>query len=446
MEGTWETKDENLISDIRAFNGIYEEMMRRMRRHIDDGRLLSGFNPETMSFVYLQPAILIYDPVRHGPNGEGVPTWVIKRVNFRPIKVHMHGFDKDVSRIPAIDTWQRKQFHELGYLVLLLPTIDLQKLPQGRRQLDIAEDRVRVAFETWTFALMPEIHRLFYATKEGGGATAADAHDTPGGYLVLAAPEIMAAAERSAVSRKVEPRPIAADIVHTYLEAVQNEGRKHRIAFHGDTDPSPLHGDALRARIKRSGTRNKSSGKGRDDELLAIYVEILHILAKARRTVTEVMSARVVQMKNYQKGMDTTEEPGTHNILSNRDQFPKRTLNAANKVLNAQMPKEYVQPPATSNKDNLSVSELGVIAFLCDVDPYAFCAQHGLYFPEVWVARGQGALSFKRRKIIKFERDLAEVILSGELSAQNSPDSVEHELIAARMMKDIEFLEALFDL
>lgn len=446
VEDVWETKDENLIHDIRDYGRVYEELLKQMRLHIDAGRTLAGADPETMSFVYMQPAILIYDPARHGPTGGGVPPGVITRVNFRPFKIHMHGAEEDIARIPAIMDWQRKQFREIGYLVLLLPVIDLKNVPQGRRRLDFAEGRVLATLELWAFALMPEIDRLFRATEENGARASKERYDSVEKFLAAVAPDILRAAKRSVAGRNDEQSSEDAGVIFGYLNAIQNEGRRHRISFSGESELDPLHGEALRARIKRLGTRVGSDCKIPDVVRLASYIKILNTLAKARTIVTEVMSGRVSDMTNYQWGMDRIEEVGTHNILSNKGQYSKRTQNAAFKVRSAQTPDAFVQPPRLSDHDRFSLMELATIAFLCDVDPYVFCAQHALRYPEVWIARAWGRLSFRGPEPEPHERDLGEMLESGELSVPDCKIEAHGEPSTQSVFRDLQWIAHLLDL
>ena len=445
MVGAWETKDENLISDIRDFSRICEVMLRQMRLHIENGRLLSGAGPETVSFVYMQPAILIYDPARLGPTGDGIPPWVISRVNFRPLKVHVRGSEDDIARLPAILAWQRKQFRDIGYLVLILPTVDLKNVPQGRRQLDLAEKKVRDALELWTFALMPEIERLFRATEDVRERTSAERYDSLEQFLAAAAPDILRAAQRSVAGRKDELSSQEVGVVYAYLNALQDEGRKHRISFRGDANPGPLHGDALRARIRRPGTRNDGSDKIPALSRLSNYIDILNTLAKARMIVTEVMSKRVSDMNDYQWGMDRVEEDGVHKILSNEDQHSKRTRNAAAKVLASQTSHGFVQPPNLSDLRKFNLMQLATIAFLCDVDPYVFCAQHALRFLEVWVARAWGRFYFQGREPAGYERDLGDLLDSGAMVVPDCAIGAHGHPSTERVFKDLRWILRLMD-
>lgn len=445
-EAVWETKDENLIHDIRDYGRVYEDLLKQMRLHIDAGRTLAGADPETMSFVYMQPAILIYDPARHGPTGDGVPSWIIKRVNFRPLKIHMHGTDRDIAGVSTIMDWQRKQFREIGYLILLLPMIDLKNVPQGRRQLDFAEARVLDTFELWAFALMPEIDRLFRATKESRERASKERYNSVEKFLAAVAPDILRAAKRSVAGRNDEQSSEDAGAIFGYLNAIQNEGRRHRISFLGGQELGPLHGEALRARIKRLGTRVGSDGRIPAVIRLSSYILILNTLAKARTIITDVMSQRVSDINDYQWGMDRIEDVGTHNILTNKDQHPKRTQNTAFKVRAAQTPDEFVQPPRLSDHDRFSLMELATIAFLCDVDPYVFCAQHALRFPEVWVARAWGRLSFMGAEPTPHEHYLGETLESGELAVPDCTIEAHGEPSTQSVFRDLQWIAHLLDL
>jgi len=336
MEDAWETKDENLISDIRDFERIYNQMNEQMRKCMEQMNVSDGDTRETMSFVDLQAAIIIYDPVRLGSGGEGVPPWVIARVNFRPIKAHMPASETDVLRLPAIAKWQREQFKEIGYLVLCLPLLDLQNSPQGRRRLDATEIRVRDALELWTSALAPEIDRMFRSDAASRTPRLSGQHKTFEDYLIAVAPDIFEAAKKSAAGRTEGPLATDADIVAAYLNAIKDEGRKHRIGFLDGATAGKLHGEALHARMKRLGTSAGSVGRIPSDMRILTYAKILNALSKARRIITEVMSERVRHMNDYQWSMDRIEEEGAHRILSSSDDFQKRFYNAARKVVSAQ--------------------------------------------------------------------------------------------------------------
>lgn len=375
------------------------------------------------AFADLQPVLLFLDPARFGVEWTTVPALIRQRFQARPLRQVLSLSPDDPELDPFMDHWQRRQFRELGYALTVLVHLPLQHIPRGRRALAPVELALREALQLWTFALIPAIEEVYsqnddlregYADKfdivarHGPNLAAlaeastagtrerrnADADDERNDNPAL---RPYAGAEKDDADASAPPEDNAK--LRRFLEAQMDEGRKIRILIADGKAVHEYQGETMRRRaISRViAARGRNRGASQTAALVRRYVELLDLLAKARRAAAAIMSARPGEMRDYTEGMDRLDGLGAHGLRRDPSGQGKRRLAAANAINAAQKPDALIQPPILDAAIRFSPQELAALAFLCDIDPFHICAQYHLLCPEILAARALGAMQFQRR-------------------------------------------------
>ncbi|MFC0199015.1 hypothetical protein [Paracoccus rhizosphaerae] len=174
-----------------------------------------------------------------------------------------------------------------------------------------------------------------------------------------------------------------------FLNALSDAGRKLSMQF--PDEEAPRKGEALRAKVDAI-TQGVRQGQEREKNLaalLGVRVHVLDVLAKARRIATEVERALLEATSQSEAGFERLDGLGPYEVARNADDFGKRLVGASKKVIHSQRPSAYVQQ-TNDTDDRLSVSELAVVAMLCDIDPFLITAQHVLLHDELIAMRQVG--------------------------------------------------------
>ncbi|MFC3169565.1 hypothetical protein [Paracoccus fontiphilus] len=338
------------------------------------------------------PALLLIDVDRRRSDPGLVPDEVWHRVRRRRFRMEIEVTADELTKLTSVPQWVRRQISDYGYGVMTLPLLEIVLFPRGRRQLSWTERRIRDALRLWTYALFPSLSD--YVT---GGSK----HNEAEVYRWLAehAPNLSALAKNSHAGRKnggttgqagdQEEHPE----LWTYIPALMDEGRK--LSMHFPDEPHPRSGEDLRWKVKSisdSYIRRLATRDPKIRDLAMMRTHVIDTLAKAKRISEQVMAERVPLMADYGPAMGQLLNLRAHHTLKNPDQYGKRVLALASKVLRSQMHEAYVQPPTLPPADRLSARDLATLAFLCDVDPYVMCAGHMLYNNEIAAMRTLGRL------------------------------------------------------
>ena len=353
------------------------------------------------AFADLQPVLLFLDPARFGAELTTVPALIRQRFQARPLRQVLSLSPDDPELDPFMDHWQRRQFRELGYALTVLVHLPLQHIPRGRRALAPVELALREALQLWAFALIPAIEAIFAQSK-----ALKSGYASPFDCLAQNAPHLLALADHSRVGRAADEiavdRPDDAEdqpALREFVRAQADEGRKHRLVIAGEG--SRIGGNCGGLRQRQTARAVAACGTHVDRAVMAgeilQRIELLDLLAKARRAAAAIMSARPGEMRDYTEGMDRLDGLGAHGLRRDPTGLAKRRLAAANAINAAQKPDALIQPPIPDAAIRFSPQELAALAFLCDIDPFHLCAQHHLLCPEILAARALGAMQFQRR-------------------------------------------------
>ncbi|WP_347140263.1 hypothetical protein [Paracoccus sp. SSK6] len=338
------------------------------------------------------PALMLIDVDRLRSDPGLVPDEVWHRVRRRRFRMEIEVTADELTKLTSVPPWVRRQISDYGYGVMTLPLLEIVLFPRGRRQLSGTERRIRDALRLWTYALFPSL-----SDYVAGGSK----HNEAEVYRWLAehAPNLSALAKNSHAGRKnggttgqagdQEEHPE----LWTYIPALMDEGRK--LSMHFPDEPHPRSGEEVRQRVKaisNSYIRRLATRDPKIRDLAMMRTHVIDTLAKAKRISEQVMAERVPLMADYDAAMGQLLNLRAHYILKNPDQYGKRVLALASKVLRSQMHEAYVQPPTLPLADRLSARDLATLAFLCDVDPYVICAGHMLYSNDIAAMRTLGRL------------------------------------------------------
>ncbi|MFJ1292660.1 hypothetical protein ACEPPZ_11310 [Paracoccus yeei] len=339
------------------------------------------------------PAILFYDPARFGFDGRDVPLWILDAVTRREAHLLVQMNNQIVDVLGMLNDWQKDQFRTYGYTVLMMPEIDVKRLNRGRRQLEEEENRIRDSLDYFACAFLPAIEALC-PTLEG------KEHASVYSYMARKWPSLRA------LNNGQADVPASGD-------TADNPVLRHRFALFSED------GQRLKLKVRWKGNRSEMTGaqfrKILEAETRAFlrpahgpipspeavegqlhsYMSLIAVLAKAKAHADLTFGRRPERVRQHADGVAKLAPNGPFEVKSDPGAFGKRALGHAEKAIGATWPEEFVQPPTLPPEMRLTPTELVLLAFLADIDPYVICAQHQLFVRYVWGAREYGADFFR---------------------------------------------------
>lgn len=341
----------------------------------------------------LWPLMLLIDKAKRQ-----VPTLVMDRVHAQRAH-HIEGFSRaEIEASVLLPDWQKRQFRDFGYTVAALPMPALVSLPRGRRQLEAVEAQVFEALRVWSFALRAALKMLIERSP-----TLHKSYISEVDYLAAHAPDLVAisatplrqgtsAAAKARGSDHVEDH----DVLRDFLDQLEREGRRLRVCF-ATEGANPFFGNGLAERM-RARARLWSDTPQAATDLAPLCARAINTLAKGRRLAQAAFEDRPLGMRAYTEGLDKLGDLTPRAVMAAPAQHGKRLQAAARGVHRAQLAEPVVQPPTLPEADRLTASDMAVLAFLADIDPFQITTQHVLLRPEIWAARELGAEAFLRRE------------------------------------------------
>ncbi|WP_200689070.1 hypothetical protein [Paracoccus caeni] len=329
-----------------------------------------------------------------------IPEAVTHRFNRRRFKARREINIGELQSLTDVEPWLKKQVRESGYGIMAIPLVQFEGNKRGRRHLSYTERQIRDALRFWTHALLPEISKNLHLLSQQDRRDLAGLADDPltiYDLLAISAPDLVTLSRSSVAGRKndgmtgdVGDRAAHVDL-ETYIYALADEGRKLRVRFPGEE--SSRYGESSREKAAEI-TASFERHLNKDDLRMLMFgrVGVLQQLAKASRIAAETTSKQRESMAAYERSMGRIERPGAHHILRNPDDYQKRDLAAAREIQRAQFQPAYVQPPGLADQSRLSSGDIGLVALLCDADPYTICVQHMFLSEDIEMMRGLGKL------------------------------------------------------
>lgn len=372
------------------FGAAVAALLARMAEALDAAEAAGDDRPAQRSFVEWAPVLLLVDPARVDDELSALPPGLLERVTAHPLHRVLRIVPEDVAESPILSRWQNAQFRDLGYAVIVLFHHRLYALQRGRRVLDEAEQRLRQALALWSWALWPALEKLVERFAGQGG-------DWRSAYALI---EANAPGLRDMAAEAAGDAPAGGDAeehlaLRELLPKLWDEGRRQVINLpdekgqHRALAGQPLQ-DAFRRKAEAA-LRQSRPAAGRS--LAESHVETLDLLARGWLAARATFAERPQAMARQGEGLDRLKGQGAVAVALDRTQG-KRPRAAAQMALTASSPEAYVPQPGPNA---FTPGDLAALAFLADIDPFTFTANHALFHPEIRAARSLGQRILARK-------------------------------------------------